>query len=494
MAKAGGSGKTTAVWKVDMEKGVITSNFERRGWTRTETGDDWNVYWASVQTVRMIFNPDTGYRLNENQLICHFPNHYELTRKDLMLKNVKRYRKEIEKDGEAVLDFVPMTYVLPGDYSLFVEEFRRNPSDMWIMKPAGGAQGKGIFIINKLQQIKKWSNTSKGWANKAQKPETYVISRYIQEPLLIGGKKFDMRIYVLVTSYRPLQVFLHADGFARFCIVKYDSDISQIDNPFIHLTNVSIQKSNDEYNSEHGGKWTVSNLRLYLEGTRGMEPTKRLFDEITQMIILSLKAVQGVMINDRHCFECYGYDVIIDANLKPWLVEVNASPSLSATTRSDRQMKSTLINDVLDVAVPLDIRYSTHYTHYTHYTVYSYYSPRYQVQCSIHYTLYSYTTPLDIRYSAAYTTHHTPSHYSLSSSSIVQHTLYTLHTLYSYATPPFVTSDSVKDPNNKPNTRKPSGGFQLLYDEAAEAAELAEIEKDGLARKGKMGVRDVQWR
>ena len=58
------------------------------------------------------------------------------------------------------------------------------------------------------------------------------------------------------------------------------------------------------------------------------------------------------MINDRHCFECYGYDLLLDDNLKPWLVEVNASPSLNATTQMDKEMKTTLIRDVLDIVVP----------------------------------------------------------------------------------------------------------------------------------------------
>jgi tubulin polyglutamylase TTLL1 len=58
-------------------------------------------------------------------------------------------------------DFVPVTFMLPADYNLFVEEFRKSPSSTWIMKPCGKAQGKGIFLINKLSQIKKWSRDSK---------------------------------------------------------------------------------------------------------------------------------------------------------------------------------------------------------------------------------------------------------------------------------------------------------------------------------------------
>ena len=58
------------------------------------------------------------------------------------------------------------------------------------------------------------------------------------------------------------------------------------------------------------------------------------------------------MINDKHCFELYGFDVLIDANLKPWLIEVNASPSLSTTTEADRQIKMNLINDTFRIVVP----------------------------------------------------------------------------------------------------------------------------------------------
>ena len=102
-----------------------------------------------------------------------------------------------------------------------------------------------------------------------------VIQRYIAQPLLLDGFKFDLRLYILVTSYRPLRCYQYLHGFARFCNVKYSSDIGELDNPFIHLTNVAIQKHNEDYNTAHGGKWHVRDLRLFLEATRGVSASSR---------------------------------------------------------------------------------------------------------------------------------------------------------------------------------------------------------------------------
>lgn len=87
--------------------------------------DDWNFYWASTQTCRNLFAVDSGYRMNDFQIINHFSNHYELTRKDLMVKNMKRYRRDLERDGNPLaeknehgrylyLDFIPTTFILPA--------------------------------------------------------------------------------------------------------------------------------------------------------------------------------------------------------------------------------------------------------------------------------------------------------------------------------------------------------------------------------------------
>lgn len=145
--------------------------------------------------------------------------------------------------------------------------------------------------MNKLKQIQKWANNAKFPGQTQVYKEAYVISRYIEKPLLIGGKKFDLRIYVLVTSYRPLKVWLSTDGFARFCTVKYTSDVTDMDNMMVHLTNVAIQKKGEEYNQEHGGKWSIDNLRFFLEQTRGKTATDKCFDEIKNIIYISLKSV-----------------------------------------------------------------------------------------------------------------------------------------------------------------------------------------------------------
>lgn len=366
------AGRGGILFRSDFDKQVVIAAFERRGWqrVRSEDDDDWDVYWASVHSIRQLFNPENGRRLAEHQVVNHFPNHYELTRKDLMARNIKRYRKDFGKLQNEVAaddrlqgdrleelpqDWVPTTFALPNDYALFVEEFRRDPSATWIAKPTGKAQGRGIFLVSRLQQLKKWSNTQKAsFSQPVPFRDPYIISRYIDDPLLVGGKKFDLRLYVLVTTYRPLRVYLYRHGFCRFCVEQYTSDVAEFDNIFVHLTNVAIQKQAEDYNDRHGGKWDVSDLMLFIEGTRGKAARDKLAADMESVIVHSLKAVQAVMVNDKHCFEMYGFDVLIDRNLRPWLLEVNASPSLSTTTDDDRLLKLRLIHDVLNVVMPLD--------------------------------------------------------------------------------------------------------------------------------------------
>ena len=101
---------------------------------------------------------------------------------------------------------------------------------MFILKPTASSCGKGIRVIQGSQKL--------------QNREETIVSLYIDRPLLINGKKFDMRMYVLVTSYHPLRVYLYNEGLARFATELYSNDPNILKNKFVHLTNFSINKRN----------------------------------------------------------------------------------------------------------------------------------------------------------------------------------------------------------------------------------------------------------
>lgn len=102
------------------------------------------------------------------------------------------------------MDFFPPTYTFPSynsvyldEYTIFFEEFQKNPNTTWIVKPNNKSQGQGIFLLRKVNQLKKivpGANLNAAFKN-FNVNETYVISRYIENPLLVGGKKFDLRLY-----------------------------------------------------------------------------------------------------------------------------------------------------------------------------------------------------------------------------------------------------------------------------------------------------------
>lgn len=320
----------------------------KRGWKETDSDMDWDIHWSDRDWIVDHFDNahfETWQRVN------HFRNDRELCRKDLLIKNLKRQKRHLEREGSpeaADFDFFPDTFVLPREYAIFVETFKKSGNTTWIMKPIGRSQGKGIFLFRNLNDIRKWKSETR-WKADNSDVESYIVQRYISNPYLVGGKKFDLRIYALVTSYTPLVVYLHRSGFARFSNARYSSLASDMANQYVHLTNVAVQKSADNYNKETGGKWGLRDLKLYLMSRHGVERTNEVFTDIERIILRSIQSVQKVMIHDKHCFELYGYDIMIDDQLKPWLIEVNASPSLAANTDEDFSLKFRLLSDMFDI-------------------------------------------------------------------------------------------------------------------------------------------------
>jgi tubulin polyglutamylase TTLL9 len=223
----------------------------------------------------------------------------------LTLLPFSTYRRQLEKEGRyeeaATYDFIPTTFMLPREYSIFVEKFKE-VGGVWIMKPIGSAQGKGIFMFTRLSEISEWRTdykslrNGKGAAVDEKDVEAYVVQRYLQQPLLIGGKKFDMRLYTLVTSFSPLKAYTYRRGFARFTNSRYSNDINDI---FKHLTNVAIQKTADNYDERTGGKMELQALKMYLMSRYGVERVDALFWEVRISCFCTLRFTESVLIIRR---------------------------------------------------------------------------------------------------------------------------------------------------------------------------------------------------
>lgn len=192
-----------------------------------------------------------------------------------------------------------------------------------------------------------------------------IVSKYIADPLCIDGHKCDVRLYVAVTSFDPLLIYIYEEGLVRLATVKYDKTAENLWNPCMHLCNYSINKYHSDYikatesDEDVGHKWTFSALLRHLK-SQGSD-VKVLMQNIEDVICKSIFACSQSIVsacrmfvpNGNNCFELYGFDILIDNTLKPWLLEVNLSPSLGIDTPLDAKVKSSLLTDLLTlVGIP----------------------------------------------------------------------------------------------------------------------------------------------
>lgn len=297
---------------------------------------DYNLMWTGSH-----LKPYLLRSLTDIQKVNHFPRSYELTRKDRLYKNVSRMQLS---HGFKTFHILPQTFILPAEYQEFCSTYSKDRGP-WIVKPVASSRGRGVYLINNPNQIVLEDNI--------------LVSRYINNPLLIDDFKFDVRLYVLVTSYDPLVIYLYEEGLARFATVRYDQASKNIKNQFMHLTNYSVNKKSGDYVScddpeveDYGNKWSMSAMLRYLK-QEGRD-TAALMASVEDLIIktvvsaeLAIATACKTFLSHRgSCFELYGFDVLIDDTLKPWLLEVNLSPSLACDAPLDLKIKASMLSDM----------------------------------------------------------------------------------------------------------------------------------------------------
>eukprot|EP00900_Chrysochromulina_parva_P023537 jgi/Chrpa1/5817/Chrysochromulina_OHIO_Genome00018252-RA len=172
---------------------------------------------------------------------------------------------------------------------------RRN---VWVLKPSYGSKGVGVRLLNGDEGLS---------AVLGERDSRRVVQKYVERPLLIGGYKFDIRCWVLVTEWSPqLRAWFYDDDvLLRFCSDAFDLD--ELHNRFGHITNRTVQQERCAERSRPGTALSSS-------------------------------------------FEIFGLDMVLDETLRPWLIEVNEAPNLSAHGSA---LKELILQPMLSAAVEL---------------------------------------------------------------------------------------------------------------------------------------------
>ena len=123
----------------------------------------------------------------------------------------QNYARMREEHGSQEWDFIEETFLLPDDTDLLREQMEADKGCFWIVKPPNLDCGEGISVVDDFKSVPV-----------TKKP--LCVQRYLMNPLLIDGLKFDLRVYVLVTSVDPLRIYLYEEGLARWtgCILCLD--------------------------------------------------------------------------------------------------------------------------------------------------------------------------------------------------------------------------------------------------------------------------------
>uniref|UniRef100_A0A8D8UIQ4 Tubulin polyglutamylase TTLL6 n=1 Tax=Cacopsylla melanoneura TaxID=428564 RepID=A0A8D8UIQ4_9HEMI len=299
--------------------------------------DSWDVHWADASV-----SSNLSRTMQVFQRTNHFPGMANLESKAFLAHHLNRMRNYFPDD----YSFFPRSWSIPWQADDLYKHVKTN-KEVYIFKPTRGAEGKGIKLFATEDEARRIIY------------QDSVVQVYVPNLLLMDGYKFDLRVYVLITMIDPLRIYVYNNGLVRLATYPYaPPNSSNLNNQFMHLTNYSINKNSENYKEspEHGSKrdFVVLNSWFLKEG---LDSTK-LWSDIDDVIIKTITSVYPIL-KDKYeelfpdhynhnvsaCFEMLGMDILIDDKMKPYLLEVNRSPSFNISGVIDERVKTPLLRD-----------------------------------------------------------------------------------------------------------------------------------------------------
>ena len=283
--------------------------------------------------------------INKLKKIEERKNNLNLNEKIANLNNKQRTNTKFNsikiKDGaEFSLYFPKITEILTIlDKNL--PQYKLNGfRNIWIMKPSNLSRGRGVTCVDSLKPIEE--------SLSATNDSGLIVQKYIENPLIIDKRKFDIRQWVLVTSLNPLTIYMWKEPYLRFGAEDYIMD--DLNNIYSHLTNNSIAKHSSQFKKEkkfEGDMWKCSNFEKLL----GEAKWKEIHQKIKNAIICSFYAVHHEIKQRENSHELYGYDFMIDEDLNVYLIEVNASPALDYSTKITEELVKEMVKDLICIVI-----------------------------------------------------------------------------------------------------------------------------------------------
>ena len=237
-------------------------------------------------------------------------------------------------------------------------KMKKNKS-IWIVKPPSNMCGNGIRLVTEHKEVLDSRLISIKWKDPAhadilRPKQNLCVQKYITNPFLVNGLKFDLRLYVLLTSIDPIKVYLYEDGLVRFATKPFSTKKEDLNDKFAHLTNYSVNKESEEFIQNtnpaefDGHKWSLKTFWRYME-SQGHNCSK-IRSKIRNIVIKSiicghsdiLERYKKNIRSDYNCYKLFGIDIFLDDKLKPWLLELNNFPSL-CTPSLDRHVNEPMI-------------------------------------------------------------------------------------------------------------------------------------------------------
>ena len=298
------------------------------------------------------------YELQPFQALNHFVNESILINKGNLTATLKKYEANRLDRSLSMHDFYPETYCLANTAEQQQFQHRQPPRDdpnnIWIYKPGGRSCGRGIHITHRVRSIIDNDFTLPG----TEPDPTRVIQRYIQNPLLIGKRKFDIRVYWLLASIEPLRVLVYPEAKIRLAGCVYQNQ--HLDNPLIHMTNYYQQKRHPRFDANLRYKWFLWELDNHLAATGQVDnqqgqrySTDHLMPAIRRCLAHVVRAGQAGLRRDYPAngdtFGVYGADFLVDDQHAIHLTEIQKGPGL----RIDDPVEQHIIPHMLGQAATI---------------------------------------------------------------------------------------------------------------------------------------------